>query len=468
MMLAAAFGHMRLVVRLLARDPKSGDSADKDNRSALWLSVLGGHDRIVEFLLNKTAKVDVQEFQSGMNALHLSAYLGNITILESILGLGQCKVTDKTSKGNLTAVTIAAAAGNLAAVDVLMNKPIATFLSMKGHSSRIRAQNPPGSLPKLRTVTVEQLKEFDPADGLTPLMRAASDDQSELIKVFLAKGANVDMASEANRGSTAFHIACDKGHLNTVHALMEVGRANVNVQNLDGQTGFILAVLNNHVSLMAYLVKRAAIEIDHEDCYNRTALWHAASKGHVEAVDLLLFLGANARHSGQYESTPLHAAAQEGKLQVVKSLIEKDPSLIDSEDTSGCTPFYRAVLKNRFTTLSYLHVMGADVNRCDDVGRSALWQAACHGYANTVDTLIGYGADGDLFRFDDKTTPLHLDGKERFDRLKRRYRAEENCEEIAHKSVPNIEEKKKSAWKSFSVTMKRKITKLRPKVDDIK
>ena len=130
---------------------------------------------------------------------------------------------------------------------------------------------------------------------------------------------------------------------------------------------------------MAYLASKATIDINHQDCFNRTALWHAAFKGHVETVDLLLFLGADASQGGQFESTPLHAAAQEGKLQVVKSIVEQNLELIDIEDMSGCTPFYRAVLNNRFSTLSYLHVMGADVNRCDNAGRSALWQAASHG-----------------------------------------------------------------------------------------
>lgn len=74
-----------------------------------------------------------------------------------------------------------------------------------------------------------------------------------------------------------------------------------------------------------------------ESQYCRTALWHAACRGHEGVARLLLDRGANVNHQDVRGSTALHEAAVHGQQQIAELLIERGAS-IDMPDFVGCSP----------------------------------------------------------------------------------------------------------------------------------
>lgn len=79
---------------------------------------------------------------------------------------------------------------------------------------------------------------------------------------------------------------------------------------------------------------------------SRTALYEAARKGHTSIVEALLTKGANAESADDFGAIPLHAAAENGHLEIVKLLVkvyqDYDPelTLLNETTSRGLTPLY--------------------------------------------------------------------------------------------------------------------------------
>lgn len=87
--------------------------------------------------------------------------------------------------------------------------------------------------------------------------------------------------------------------------------------------------------------------------YCRTALWHAACRGHEAVTRLLLDRGASVNHQDVRGSTALHEAALHGQQQIAEILIERGAN-IDLPDFVSYTSKYRLLLPYRFRINSSL------------------------------------------------------------------------------------------------------------------
>jgi TonB family protein len=80
-------GETQAVRDLLAAGAPAVDAADATGRTALMLAVEGGHDEIVEALLEAGAGVDRQD-EAGETALHLAAHHGRASAARLLLEAG--------------------------------------------------------------------------------------------------------------------------------------------------------------------------------------------------------------------------------------------------------------------------------------------------------------------------------------------------------------------------------------------
>ena len=88
--------------------------------------------------------------------------------------------------------------------------------------------------------------------------------------------------------------------------------------------------------------------------------------------------------------TALHLAAREGKLEVVKILIEKGWE-VDVKDKYSTTPLQQACNMNHFETVSYLIESGADPYSKDTLGRNSLMYAVCAPGVESAEALVSWG-----------------------------------------------------------------------------
>lgn len=89
-------------------------------------------------------------------------------------------------------------------------------------------------------------------------------------------------------------------------------------------------------------------------------------------------------------------AIEEGKLDVVKSLVEKDPKLLVGKDRKGydiATPLHAAARYGQKAIIEYLLTKKIDINAKDQDGWAPAHLAAYGGFRNTLDFLLQNGAD---------------------------------------------------------------------------
>ncbi|KAF5300704.1 hypothetical protein FQA39_LY11066 [Lamprigera yunnana] len=100
-------------------------------------------------------------------------------------------------------------------------------------------------------------------------------------------------------------------------------------------------------------------------------------------------------------------AAEKGNLDVVKKLVELDPSLMSVVDSDGYSPLHRACYNNNLDIVLYLLEHGADVS----VKTLVQWQplhSACQWNNHAcVSYLLQYGADVNALT-EGGQTPLHI------------------------------------------------------------
>ena len=110
----------------------------------------------------------------------------------------------------------------------------------------------------------------------------------------------------------------------------------------------------------------------------------AASFAEVEAVDLLCEYGWSVTSPGDQGFTPLMAAAERGRSNMVKHLIERNVNL-DTQDAHGLTALSYAVILQRAETVEVLLRAGASPDVIDNAG----WSLARHARWRHVGIRLG-------------------------------------------------------------------------------
>jgi ankyrin repeat protein len=130
---------------------------------------------------------------------------------------------------------------------------------------------------------------------------------------------------------------------------------------------------------------------------------HFAANADVARV--LIEGGADVEALDWSKRTPLHWAAQFGRLDVAELLIRSGAE-IDRPADDGATPLHWAAREGHAAVVQLLLREGAKANRKDGAGRTPLHFAAWRGWVEAVELLLGAGADPGL-RDKGGRTPLH-------------------------------------------------------------
>ncbi|XP_074596331.1 uncharacterized protein LOC141851486 [Brevipalpus obovatus] len=310
-------------------------------------------------------------------------------------------------------------------------------LKEKIHSTTIHEAVTEGSIDLVEKMPDEEMNSLDNENN-TPLHYAAAKGRYEIAVLLLRRGGNV--RSKNRYGQTPLHLACHSGNEDIVREMINAGSdtnekdsenntplhfaasvgslkitrllvesgAQVKIKNISRQTPLHRAAFNGLHEIMLYLVIRGA-KIDAQDSEEETPLHLAASRGHTEAVRILLENTKSKKEiinkKNRLKRIPLHEAAYNGNLDVVRQLLIKKIDL-DQKDSSHHTPLSLAAAQGHSQVVDLLLEKGAKINS-EKKRNSPLHLAALNNHLETVKLLINKGADISA-KNNEKDTPLHI------------------------------------------------------------
>ena len=181
------------------------------------------------------------------------------------------------------------------------------------------------------------------------------EDRVNCVAVLVEAGADVN--STDDHDTTPLHVAASEDSADLVAALVSRG-AEIDCEDENGETPLILAIESNQTACVARLLQLGA-NGNYEHDFSRP-LHFAATNPTPACVDLLIAAGADVNCRNYEDHTPLHKAAKSYRLDCVASLVKVRETNIDAEDMDGFTPFHYAMVggargweENEMTTRLY-------------------------------------------------------------------------------------------------------------------
>ena len=199
-----------------------------------------------------------------------------------------------------------------------------------------------------------------------------------------------------------------------VKRAIEQDPALINKLDEAGQTPLHVAVVNNYVSLLTWLLDHGA-DINVKNRQGDTPLRSAViwdRTPHLSVIRTLLSRGADVNAGDTYGDTPLHVAATFAETSVIKLLLSEGANP-NAQAGRGETPLHYASRRPPDPAKDYKGAIrlllsgGAKVNIQDQAGSSPLHAAAMIENTETIATLLENGANIDL-KTNNGSTPLHI------------------------------------------------------------
>jgi ankyrin repeat protein len=163
------------------------------------------------------------------------------------------------------------------------------------------------------------------------------------------------------------------------------------IRNLSSKSSILVASENGNVSLVNYLLKYYANELENTDSEGETALFKACLRGHFNIAKLLIEKGANVNVINKYRENILFFCSPK-EVSFLDFLIQKGIE-INQQNIYGQSALIVECRNGRVDAVKYLVERGADVNLKDNYGQSAISIALTNNYMSIVDYLIEKGAD---------------------------------------------------------------------------
>jgi len=192
-----------------------------------------------------------------------------------------------------------------------------------------------GNLPALETLLGAGARAgVADGNGDTPLHVAARCGHEAVAKALVAAGAEAGCANAC--GKTPLYLAAEKGHLSIVKFLALCAGAGVDAGDKGGSRPMHRAASGGHVKVMEFLHERGA-PICGED--GKIQPMHlAAAFNRMDAVQFLLGKGVRVDVRDEYGRKPLHYAAMQGSIEMVKHLVMEMNDNPWVKDVNGKTP----------------------------------------------------------------------------------------------------------------------------------
>ncbi|KAG8199145.1 hypothetical protein JTE90_015980 [Oedothorax gibbosus] len=389
------------IVELLLQNGARVDVFDADGRAGLHLAAEHGHADVIEILLKNKAFVNVRT-KRGMTPLHHGAAQGHSNVVKLLIEKYGA-ATDGLTLSKQTALHLASQQGRFETCRLLLDlRADSNAIDNKGQTPLLlAAENDHSEVVKLFLQQKPDLVSKASSNGITCAHIAALKGSVAVIKGLMKFDPKLVTTARSKNNSTALHQAAAGGNAEVVTVLLQSG-SNPNDETDEGYTPLHIAAKYGHVAVL-HALKSAMSWRTASKKTGLTALHIAASYGQEDFVrEMLTQIPATISSErpqdnpeADYGFTPLHMAARYGREDVVRMLLNSAGVQVDASTTVEETmPLHLAARGG------HLAVAGLILSRItekfqsgDKKGRTPLHMAAAHGHEDIVRLLLGQGAD---------------------------------------------------------------------------
>ncbi|RWS28132.1 ankyrin repeat domain-containing protein 17-like protein [Leptotrombidium deliense] len=327
---------------------------DSNHDTALTLACAGGHEELVQLLLNRGANMEHRD-KKGFTPLMLAATAGHANVCEILLS-NNSDIEAQSERTKDTALSLACSSGRYEVVELLLS----------------RGAN----------------KEHRNVSDYTPLSLAASGGYVNIIKLLLSHGAEINSRTGSKLGISPLMLAAMNGHAATVKLLLDMG-SDINAQiETNRNTALTLACFQGRCEVVSLLLDRKA-NVEHRAKTGLTPLMEAASGGYVEVGRILLDKGAdvNAPPVPSSRDTALTIAADKGHYRFVELLLQRGAQ-VDVKNKKGSSPLWLACNGGHLDVVQLLVNSGADIDSQDNRKVSCLMASFRKGHVKVVKWMV--------------------------------------------------------------------------------
>lgn len=297
----AAFFDIVPLARFLERDDvlaRLQEAEDHEGMKPINRAVERSNAAMVKFLLEHGDYDD--------DALRQAAQTGDVSIMEMLLENRRDRLRNAKARSPPLSPTD--------------NNPfkqarMQTLKSISNWSKKIDSAVDGGASP-----ISPGMRSFRKAKTETPLHIAAKCGHEEAVGLLLKYGE--DPFKPTDIGWTALQYAAYFGRKRAAQRLIDAG-ADGRMGTGDQLTPLHCAVLNNKPDVVEYLLSMKVVDIEATDNLGYTSFQMACRYNNIPIMEILLDYGASINQASKHGLSPLHLAAMEGHLDVVRWLVSK-------------------------------------------------------------------------------------------------------------------------------------------------
>lgn len=216
---------------------------------------------------------------------------------------------------------------------------------------------------------------------LPPLHAAISDNNLNVARILIFKGANVNRRTGSNSTNLFFglpfisplHIAAEKNYSHAAQLLIDKG-ADVDIEDQSYMTPLSKAVLFGNLEVAIILITAGADVNQQGETWDTLPLYNAVQSQNKEMIIMLLDKGANPNiRTNSSNIYPLHEAIENSlDIEIIKLFIAAGAN-VNAQDGyyKGMTSLHVAVKSRNVEAAKLLIDSGVDINFLDKHGRTA-------------------------------------------------------------------------------------------------
>lgn len=327
------------------------------------------------------------------------------------------------------------------------------------------------------------VNQRDDDTGNPPLVVAVEENQIEIVKLLLNRGADVNVKDWTSKNTaldiseqkgfkpisellqqrgakyssgSSFHLAAKNGDIVSIEEMLSKKQDINEVDAGKGWTALHYAVNYGQKHLVEYLIVKGA-DVNKKDFLgknNPIDVLSGVSRG--EIVKLLNKNGAKSAGG-----TNIHFCAETGDFEGVQSFYDKDGKINGRDEKNGWMPLHYAVNANDVDMVEFLIHLGANVNGADFKGETApldisfkTGNVEMQSYLQAKGALRkkkhdigGGGKDVNIYITDEvkKQIALFIEKRNREEAAIKKHEEEQTAKEPKKKDAPV----KKINWKDF-------------------